>query len=254
MRPGLLTAVIVAKNEEENIKECLESIPEWCKCIVVDNGSIDNTAKIAEELGAVVSLYPEENDFSKLKGFALSLIDTEWGLLIDADERLSEELKIEIGSLLSAEDDLCSGYKIPRKNFYFGKFLRYGGKYPDYQLRLFKTNDAVMDGKPVHEKIIVKGEVKTLNNPLIHYTYNDIDDYLDKQKTYIPLMIRELNEKDTGKDFISRVWWLYFRPFFRFVRRYLFKLGFLDGYEGYLSHYLDSFIQKISYFQYLKEE
>jgi hypothetical protein len=67
-------------------------------------------------------------------------------------------------------------------------------------------------------------------------------------------MIRELNEKDTGKDFISRVWWLYFRPFFRFVRRYLFKLGFSEGYEGYLSHYLDSFIQKISYFQYLKEE
>lgn len=248
-----ITVVIVAKNEEDNIRECLNSIPDAKRYILIDNGSTDNTVDIALEMGVKVTLAPHIENFSVLKSLAISRVETEWGFLIDADERVTPELKEEMEKELSRDGIRYTGYKIPRKNHYFGKFLRYGGHYPDYQLRLFKRGSVKMDGSAVHERIKITGKVGRLKSPLIHNTYSDITEYLEKQRTYIPLMVEEMEKGGIRKDFFTKSYYLYIRPGVRFIRRFIFKLGFLDGYEGFLAAYLDHLIQILSYYHYLRK-
>jgi len=246
-----LSLIVVARDEAENIAECLRSVPFADELVVVDNGSTDSTVNIARKMGALVIPARNVFNFSELKSLALRRASGEWVLSLDADERVTPELSQEISALLST-NPAHHGYAIPRKNFYLGKFLRYGGHFPDLQLRLMRRDRASLDGAPVHESFRVEGSVGRLKSPILHYTYPTLSDYFRKQGVYIPLMVEYLAQHNVSRSLPARFYYLFLRPALRFIRRYFFKLGFLSGYVGFISACLDVITNISAYAEYLR--
>lgn len=246
-----LSLVVVARDEAENIAECLRSVPFADELVVVDNGSTDSTTDVARKMGALVIPAKNVFNFSQLKSLALRKASGEWVLSLDADERITPELSQEIIAVLSA-NPAHDGYAIPRKNFYLGKFLRYGGHFPDRQLRLIRHSRASLDGAPVHESFLVEGSVGRLKSPILHYTYPTLSDYFRKQSIYVPLMANNLARCNASKSLPARFYYLFLRPVLRFIRRYFFKLGFLSGYLGFISACLDAITNISAYAEYLR--
>jgi glycosyltransferase involved in cell wall biosynthesis len=246
-----LSLIVVARDEAKNIADCLGSVPFAKELLVVDNGSLDSTAEIARQMGAKIISVQDRLDFSQLKSLALGRASGDWVLSLDADERLSPELAREIAALLPTNPP-HNGYTIPRKNFYLGKFLRFGGHFPDRQLRLMRRSKASLDGLPVHESFLVEGSVGRLQCPIIHNTYPTLSDYFHKQSVYVSLMADNLARRRTGKSFPARFYYLFLRPTWRFIRRYLFKCGFLSGYVGFISACLDAMTNISAYGEYLR--
>ena len=185
-----ISTVIITLNEEENIKECLESIKWTDEIIVIDSFSTDNTVKICKNFSKNVKVFKRKwTGYSNQKNFGIKKAKYNWILSIDADERITPELKEEIKEVLSQKnkEEYYKGYKIPRKNFYFGKWIKWGGNYPDYQLRLFHKKYGKFKNIPVHEGVIVNGPVSTLKNPLLHYSYKNIDEYFKRFMKYTEL-------------------------------------------------------------------
>lgn len=246
-----LSLIVIARNEAGNIAECLESASFADEMVVVDNGSQDDTPTIARRMGARVVDGSRLTDFSRLKSLALTRAGGEWVLSLDADERVTPELGEEIVKLLAGKPQ-HDGYLIPRRNYYFGKFLRFGGHYPDRQLRLMRREKASLDRLPVHESFRVEGSVGRLHSPLLHYTYSTIGEYFRKQSTYIPLMADNMAKRRLGRSLPARLYYLCIKPTVRFLRRYLFKLGFLGGYAGFLAAVLDTAVGISAYAEYLR--
>lgn len=222
-----LSAIIIAKNEAHNLPECLATL-NWVHEIIVvaDEASEDATAELAREYTDKVFTRKWEG-YARAKIFALAQASSEWVLAIDADERVTPELREEICALLSAQPQ-CEGYEIPRLANFLGKWMMHGGWYPGHVLRLFRRKSGGFDNVAVHEAVQVQGKIGRLRHHLLHYTDPDIRHYFEKYNRYTSLAAEEMHRQ--GKRF--HLWDLLFRPFWFFFRMYVLRTGFMDGLAG----------------------
>jgi glycosyltransferase involved in cell wall biosynthesis len=221
-----ISAIIIVRDAERHIGDCLASV-SWCdEIVVLDSGSSDRTVQIAR-LHTDRVFEEQWKGYGPQKQSALKKATSQWVLSIDADERVEGELREEILRTVNAGGPE-NGYRIPRNNFFGQKWLRHGGQYPDYVLRLFRRSAGRFSPDMVHEKVIVDGKVGRLRNPLIHYAFEDISSRLQKMDKYSTLAARQLHEG--GKRAGSLTPLVHCASLF--VKDYLLRLGFLDGWEG----------------------
>ncbi len=223
-----LTCLVITKNEEANLPECLDSVRWANEVIVVDAESTDRTVEIARRYTDRVFVRPWAG-FGPQKNFGIDRATSEWILILDADERVTTELHRELqGCVERWKSGMPTAYQVPRRNFYYGKWVRRAGVYPDYQARLFRRGAARYNDVGVHENLIVGGAVGTLSGHLDHYTERRISDHFKKFGMYTTLAARE------KAKVVTRVHWsdMAFRPLVILFKTLIFKQGFRDGVHG----------------------
>ena len=222
-----LSVILITKNEEANLKECLESVSFADEIIVVDSQSNDKTQEIAQSFGAKLEITSDWPGFGPQKNRALNLATQEWVLSIDADERVTPELKEEILAVISSKD-AANCYAIPRSSWYCGRFMKHSGWYPDYVDRLFKRGTAKFSDHLVHERLLPDGSVAKLKNHFLHYSFKDFSQVLKKVDAYSTASAEQAYLKgkrsSVGKAIGHGLW--------AFIRTYFLRLGFLDGSQG----------------------
>ena len=222
-----LSVVVITRNEQLNIESCLRSVDFADQVVVVDNTSSDQTADLARQLGATVAVTPDWPGFGPQKNRALDLATGDWVLSLDADERVTPELRQEILTVI-AEADAADCYSIPRSSWFCGRFIRHSGWTPDYVDRLFKRGSARFSDDLVHEKLVHRGQAQPLKNALLHYSHRSFSDVLTKIDRYSTASAQQAWVR--GKR--SSVWGALGHGAWAFVRTYVFKAGFLDGGHG----------------------
>jgi glycosyltransferase involved in cell wall biosynthesis len=259
-----VSVLIPAKNEQANLPACLTSLQVADEIFVVDSQSTDRSIEIAESYGAKVVQFKFNGSWPKKKNWSLENLPfrNEWVLIVDCDERITPESWAEIAELIKKDE--CNGYYINRRVFFLGKWIRHGGKYPDWNLRLFKhqkgryenlnTEDIPNTGdNEVHEHVILEGKVGYLKHDMIHEDFRDIYHWLERHNRYSNWEARVYFNLLTGKDdsgtiganlfgdavqrkrFLKTLWVrLPFKPFLRFILFYFIQRGFLDGKAGYI--------------------
>lgn len=220
-----ISAVIIALNEAERIAACLESLSFCQEIVVVDSGSGDGTQALCESMGARV-VHQEWLGYGPQKQFAVEQASHDWVLCLDADERISPELRASIEQAMQAPD--CSAYESPRCNRFMGRWLRHGEGYPDMSLRLFDRRHARWSTDAVHEKVQTEQTVGVLSGDLLHESEETLEQYLGKQNRYTSLQAEALFER--GKKPSSAKMLL--SPLVRFIKFYLIRQGFRDGVPG----------------------
>ena len=221
-----LSVILITLNEEKNIAPCLESVKWADEIIVVDSQSKDRTREIAARYTDKV-FSVEWKGYSANKNYALDKCSGDWVLWIDADERVSPELKTEIIRILNNKPT-ADGFEIPRKAFFLGRWIKHCGWYPGYVLRLFRREKANFDNQLVHESVRLDGSKGRLKQALLHYTDKNLDHYLTKFNNYTSLAARELVDKNRRTNPMSML----IRGVLTFCRMSFVRLGFLDGVEG----------------------
>lgn len=225
-----LSVVIMAFNEEEKIRKCLESVRDLSdEIIVVDNGSIDKTALIARKYTKLV--YKQKNEpqnIDILKNFGFGKVKGEWILSLDADERVSESLALQIKAAITNEDAEISAYMIPRKNFIFGKWMQHAGWYPDFQTRLFRNGKGRYISAHVHEDLHVDGKTDQLTEPILHMNYDTIIQFYRKHLAYAE---NEAQSKMNNGYVLDWKDALRF-PLKEFLSRFFAREGYKDGFHG----------------------
>jgi len=238
-----LSAIVITKNEARNIEACLDSVAFCDERIVVDGGSADGTAALAEAKGARVTIASEWRGFGPQKNFALSLATGDWILSLDADERVSEKLAGEIKRAIA--EDGVDGYEMPRLSTFCGKPMRHSGWYPDYVLRLFRRGRGRFSDDLVHERVICDGPVRRLSEPLTHHPVLRLEDSLSRMDRYSTARAEMIVSSGRRVSFftgILRGWWT-------FIQTYFIRLGFLDGREGFLLAVANA---EGTYYRYMK--
>jgi glycosyltransferase involved in cell wall biosynthesis len=225
-----ISAIVVCFNEEDRIGECLESL-KWCdEIVVVDSFSTDRTVEICRQYTDRV-IQRRWAGYRDQKAFAHSQAMREWVFLVDADERVTPDLKKEILDALSRDGEDFAAFSVPRLVYYLGRWWWRGGWYPDYDVRIFRRDRATWGGLDPHERIIVEGKIRRLKKPLHHFSYRDINDHLDRINRFTTVAATELEGQ-------GRRWRLrdsLLRPPFRFFRSYVWKRGFLEGFPGFFT-------------------
>jgi len=221
-----ITAYVITLDEEHDLADCLESV-SWCdELLVVDSFSTDGTVELARSLGARVVQNPWLG-FARQKQFALSQVRTEWGLNLDADERVSASLGESIRAAIAAADRDVAAFSFPRTTYHLGRFFRHGTLYETVR-RLARTDRSRWVGVDVHERLDVDGRVEHLAGDLIHCRNRDLSGQLETYDRYSTLKAQELFGRGVRAGAFSVV----SRPLARFVRSYLFKQGFRMGTAG----------------------
>ena len=259
-----VSVLIPAKNEEANLPACLESLSRADQVFVVDSQSSDRSVEIAEQYGATVVQFHFDGRWPKKKNWSLENLPFrhQWVLIVDCDERIPPELWEEIEAAIQNSD--YDGYYLNRKVFFLGTWIRHGGRYPDWNLRLFKhkkgryenlkTEEIRNTGdNEVHEHVILEGSSGYLKNDMLHIDFRDIYHWLERHNRYsnweARVYLNLLNSKDESgtigaslwgnavqrKRFLKKLWVrLPFKPTLRFILFYIIQLGFLDGKAGYI--------------------
>jgi len=222
-----LSVIVIALNQEANIGACLASVGFADEIVVVDTGSTDHTVERARAARARV-LATAWQGFARTKNFALDKARGDWVFSLDTDERVSEALKDEILAVVGAEDSL-NGYRVARKNYFGDRWIRHLGWYPDYTLRLWRRKRGRFRVREVHEEVVVEGPVGTLQTPLDHYSYRNLEEYVARQDRYARLAAQEMAQQGR-RPRPGDLWW---RPFFTFGKLYFLKGGFLEGSLGW---------------------
>lgn len=224
-----LTVVVLTKNEEKNIVEVIVNAQQVTnKVLIVDSGSTDKTVELAEAAGAKVVYRAWDNDFSAQRNFALEHVDTEWVLYLDADERMNDELIQDIKKVLNTSKKAM--YRLIRRNSAFGRDFKYGVLGPDSVVRLFPKDEVHWEEK-VHERPVGDLPIITLKGFLKHYTYTDFDQYISKMNAYSTIGAQNNKAKNKKVGVIKD---LVLRPFLAFVKMYILKKGFLEGWLGFV--------------------
>ncbi|MBT6868365.1 MAG: glycosyltransferase family 2 protein [Candidatus Marinimicrobia bacterium] len=229
-RRHTISAFVITNNEADQIEDCLSSLSGWVdQLVVLDSNSDDNTAELAR-------IYTEEVYVTDWPGYssqrirALKKCSNDWVLTIDADEQLTQELRDEIDTFLSQEEIGYNLFKFPLQTSLFGKFLKYG-RYSSPQKRLFLKKDGYYKNKKVHENVnVVDPKIKLLKSPLIHNAWRNYYHLQEKHLKYAVLSAEEKYEQ--GKTTILS--YTVLRLFTDFLQQYIFRLGFLDGWRGFL--------------------
>lgn len=232
-----LSSIIIAKNEESNIRRCLDSQINVIDDIVllIDSSTTDGTFKIASSYPGIHCEYLVWKGFAEMKEYALNQTKNDWVFWIDADEEITNELKIEL-EVFKRTTPMYNAFKVARRAYFLGKWIKHSGWYPSMVTRLFNKNFARFNKKQVHEGLEIKGEIGSLKNDLNHFTDPSIDHYFNKFNSYTSLAALDLfkqGRKASLKDFLIR-------PIFLFSKMYIFRLGFLDGIHGLILAFFSS--------------
>jgi glycosyltransferase involved in cell wall biosynthesis len=227
-----ISATIITFNEERNIARAMESLRCCDEIVVVDSGSVDRTVEIARNFGARVVEEPWRG-YAAQKNFAATQATYDWVLSIDADEALSEGLEAEIWQLKKTGPD-CDAYTMPRLAQYLGKWIFHSGWYPDRKIRLFHRAKAKWVGDFVHESVSVDGRIGHLQGNLLHFTCSSLSEHLKTMDTYTTLAAQQMVSLGRRVGYAQ----LLLDPIWTFWKTYLFKLGFLDGFEGLAIAYM----------------
>jgi glycosyltransferase involved in cell wall biosynthesis len=252
-----VSVAIITKNEEQNIGDALESVRDFEDIVIVDSFSEDRTVEICRKYTSRVFQH-EWQGYAKQKQMAVDYAKKPWVLILDADERVTPELKLEIiekitlNSQLQTQNSSYNGFYIPRKNFFLGKWIRHSGWWPDYTLRLFKKDLSYIEQRKVHEKVIVKGTVGYMKNPIKHYTYRTISDYIKKMENYSSLSAQEILQSSRAAEQQSSkatllITKMLINPIFTFFKMFFLKHGFRDGIHGLMLAVLYSFYTFLKY-------
>lgn len=236
--PTISVAMIV-KNEEQELAQCLDSVKDWVdEIIILDSGSTDNTPKIAQQYGAKFYQHTDWQGFGRQRQIAQQYVTCDYVLWLDADERVSDKLRQSIQAAINANLD-NTAYQICRLSTAFGKQIRYSGWYPDYVLRLYKTQSAQYNDELVHEKVHLPPNttIKTLDGDLYHYTYKTVEQYLSKVAHYS----KAWAEQKAAKGKKTGITQCITHSLGCFVRMYILRAGFLDGKQGFILAVLSAF-------------
>lgn len=235
-----VSVVLVVKNEEHNLEDALRSVRGFSEIVIIDDFSTDDTLAIARK-------YTSNIHQVKWRGYAgqkqagIDKASMPWVFVLDADERVTGPLAEEISAAVDNAE--YSAWYIPRKNFFLGQWIRHGGWWPDYTLRLFRKDSARMEQREVHEKIISTGRTGHCKNPVEHYTYREISDYIKKMDVYSSLAAKELHNRGA----LFRYYQPVLKPPFTFLRMFLLQQGFRDGFHGFILAVLYSFYTFLKY-------
>ena len=221
-----LSVIIITKNEAGNIRACLESVAWADEIVVVDSGSSDATVDICRELGAEVYVHDWQG-FGVQKNRALSYASHEWVFSIDADERVTPELQLQL--IKAAEENREDGFYVPRLSQFCGRFIRHSGWYPDYVLRLFRRVKGRFTDDVVHERVILEGTAGRLSSPLLHYSYLNEADVQRKTEQYAKAGAMQMFKSGKTASLADAP----LRACWAFLRTYCLRLGFLDGIAGF---------------------
>lgn len=284
-RPKLSVA-IATYNEENNIDPCLESVKDLAdEIVIIDGSSVDKTVEIAKSFGARVYIRDNPPIFHINKQKAFDLSSGDWILYLDADERVSTDLAREIIRVINLGGEELEKYQknlknkdifekhqkilqlrdgqigtnqgeyvaffIPRLNYFLGKFLKYGGVYPDGVIRLFKKGKAYLPCKSVHEQMVVLGKVGWLQNDLLHLDSPNLKRYLEKNNRYINLIVDELKGARVKKNIVEFINYCVVKPMWWFIRTQIFLKGILDGPQGIIFSFFSSLRFPRAYLRYL---
>lgn len=240
-----ISVIIITKNEILNLEDCLQSLGSCAsEIIIVDSQSSDGTVAIAQKYGARVVQTTDWPGFGPQKNLALSFASCEWILSLDADERLTPELLQEIQLKLTNPGDVIC-YSLPRLSQYCGKFMRHSGWYPDDVDRLFRRGHAHFSDDLVHERLLVSGKTQKLSHHLIHLSYRNFEQVIDKVNTYSSLgalqAFRQGKTSSLPTAMLHGLW--------AFFRTYFLRRGFLDGAQGFALAISNG---QASYYKYVK--
>jgi glycosyltransferase involved in cell wall biosynthesis len=238
-----LSVIIVAKNESHNIVDCVKSCAFADEILVLDSGSSDGTPELARQAGAKV-IETDWPGYGPQQQRGISLAQSDWVLSLDADERIGEDLRSEILTVIHKPH--ADGYRLPRLSTFCGQFIHHSGWRPDYTLRLVKTQLAGFTDHFLHAHMTVNGSKADLKHSIIHYSYRDLRDVLDKLDRYSSGNAKDMLSKGhppvgLGQALAHGVW--------AFVRTYFLRSGFLDGAAGLM---LAIYNAECTYYKYLK--
>jgi glycosyltransferase involved in cell wall biosynthesis len=236
-----LSVVVITRNEEQNIRRCLASVSWADEIVVIDSGSDDRTVEMARELGARVFAF-DWRGFGPAKREGVDKATGEWILSLDADEVVSAELAAEIKKVLSEDNDY-SGYYMPRKANFLGRWIYHCGWYPDPVLRLFDKSRGNFNDVIVHEKVLVEGRVGRMKGEILHYSYPTLDSYFLKFNRYTTMGARAAFQAGKKAGWFD----LLVKPPASFFKHYIVKQGFRDGWEGFLISILSSVSVLVKY-------
>lgn len=284
-----LSVALATFNEEGNIKRCLDSVKGIAnEIVIVDGYSTDNTVHIANEFGAKVIITDNQPIFHINKQMAIDACKGEWVLQMDADEEVSKDLADEINRVTNMSDEEISVYQeklknrklflrhqklleerdgnigtsgglfaaffIPRSNYFLGKYLRFGGVYPDGVIRLIKRGKAYLPCKSVHEQFIVEGRTGWLQNPLLHYDSPTFKRYLIRNSRYIDLIVSELKQKKLSKNIQNTLDYMIYKPVSWFLVTQIRHKGILDGWQGVVFSFFSALRFPRAYLRYIKNK
>lgn len=268
MRRQTISVVLATYNEEKNLPACLQSVKDFAdEIIIVDGTSSDATVDIAKSFGARVVVTENRPMFHINKQKAIDMATKDWILQLDADERVTPALAEEIQGKINARStspqlspqverkttEEFTGYWIPRKNWFLGRFLMKGGVYPDYTLRLYKKGKGRLPQKDVHEQAEVSGSVGYLKQPLIHIADPEFKRYLLRFNRYTNLIAQDLHTRKVGKNPLVMLQYMITLPLWWFGKIYIRHKGFLDGWQGFVWAFFSALRFAVAYWKYLME-
>jgi glycosyltransferase involved in cell wall biosynthesis len=237
-----LSVIIITKNESLNIRECIESIKWADEIIVVDSGSTDDTVAICREYTQHVYSH-DWPGFGIQKNRALDYASKDWVLSLDADERVTPELRAEIE--MAMREGKAQGYEIPRLSSFCGRFMYHSGWYPDYVLRLFRRGSARFSDNLVHERLLIDSQTERLKSLMLHYAFENLEEVLHKTNQYSTAGAQMQFQRGRKSSLSGAV----VRGLWSFVRSYVLRAGFLDGREGFILAVSNA---EGTYYRYLK--
>lgn len=240
-----LTVVVLTKNEEKNIADCLESVAGWAsEILLVDDESSDKTVDIASQYTDKIIIRKMDNE-GKQRNFAYSQAKNLWVLSLDADERVTEELRDEISETLS-KHVACNGFTIPRRNYIGDYWVRHGGWYPSPQLKFFRKDKFRYEEVAVHPRAFMDDPCGHLKGDIIHYSYRNLEDFLGKLNNQTTREAKKWFDQNKPMR-LGRFLW---RTLDRFTRSYLGRQGFRDGFIGFAVAFYAGLYQFVSYLKY----
>jgi glycosyltransferase involved in cell wall biosynthesis len=230
-----LSILVPTYNEEANIRDCMESVKWADEVFVVDSFSTDRTLEICRRYTDRIVQHEYKNSASQ-KNWAIPRTAHKWVMVVDSDERVSEQLRRSIERVLESPDG-CDGYYVKRESFFLGKHIRHGGWERDWVLRLFNKERGRYQDKEVHACVVIDGKKGFLSGALYHHTYRDLDQYFEKFMRYTRWAAGDLRAAGRRPAWMR----LAFRPWLRFLKMYVLRFGFLDGKHGLVLCYLAAF-------------
>ena len=253
MKPKI-SIVLAVFNEEENLKICLDSVKDlaW-EIVIVDGGSTDKTLKIANNFNVRVIRTNNPQVLHINKNKAIDAAKGDWVLQLDADEIITVELGKEIKQVILENEDI-NGYWIPRRNLFLGTFLKKGGQYPDYTLRLYRQGKGRLPAKDVHEQATVEGRVGFLKNDLLHLRDKNFGTYMERLNTYTDLIAFQLKQKGLKINILTFSDYIFIKPSWWFLKTYFRHMGFLDGFPGFVFSLFSSLRFPISYLKIIDDK
>lgn len=281
-----LSVAIATFNEEKNIEDCLESVKNIAdEIVIVDGTSTDKTVEIAKKYGAKVIVTDNKPNFHINKQMAFDNCEGDWILYLDADERVSPKLSKEIMKVISMDNrdlkeyqnnlknrklfmrhqklleerdgkigndnDQYVAFFFPRLNYFLGKYLRYGGVYPDGVIRFFKRGKAYLPCKDVHEQMVVEGKVGWLQNDLLHFDSPTFSRYIQRNNRYVNFLANLLKEDKVGKNPIQFINYIIIKPIIWFLTTQIRHKGILDGVQGIIFSFFSAIRFPRAYLKYL---